>query len=108
MRTFDAFFDRTQLESITSLCIMILFSADYKRLRRLSGLERVTILSKHPFDRVVNPSNADEMLRRRFFREVRKNEAIGYVDVKIIETESLRDMGLSSPMMRSPGYAEFE
>jgi len=103
VRTFDALFDKTQLESITSLCIMILFSADYKGLRRLSRLEKVTILSKYTFDRVVNPSNADELLRRRFFREVRKNEAIGHVDVKIIETETLRDMGSSSPMMRSAG-----
>ncbi|EAT88237.1 hypothetical protein HBH56_092960 [Parastagonospora nodorum] len=102
-RTFDAIFDRTQLESIASLCIMILFSADFKGFRRLSGLEQVTILSKYTFDRLVNPSNAEEILRRKFLREVRKNEAIGYVDLKIIDTESLRDMGLSSPMTLSPG-----
>jgi hypothetical protein len=98
MKMFDASFSQKQLNAITSLCVLTRKDMVFSGLRRLLGLQRVTMASHHAHANSRLFSIDDDTLRkimvRYMIKEINMLRNAEGVEVKVVNSDGLGDMGI--------------
>jgi hypothetical protein len=98
MKMFDASFSQKQLNAITSLCVLTRKDMVFSGLRRLLGLQRVTMASHHAHANSRLFSIDDDTLRkimvRYMIKEINMLRNAEGVEVKVVNSDGLGDVGI--------------
>jgi hypothetical protein len=96
MKLFDNGFTQQHIAAITSLCVLTRSDMVFLGLRRLSGLQRVTMASQHA-NNPLNLMHGDQLRKimvRYMIKEINMLRSAEHVEVKVVKSRELHDMGI--------------